>query len=361
MLSCVDHQWFSLSLQAEQKQLVNEAANTLMDFTKIDDAAAALLTLCGLDKLSSSPVSGSTSPIPSLQPPSAQPLVHGSESSVLLLPPPTQSPAHGSRSPLASLQPSAAEGSGGASPTPMELTRRADSAALEAPHVKCVSMSPASAGKPANDTGINVAHTSGDKAASIKQQASLFRDSNDQDRSERKMQEPHTAHSDTTTSTQLHYPAADSAKPSVGTGAPTAKPQSSNVMKICALLDAPVKTGDPVRRAGISYHNQWQHANATKIVYEMQLQQAKQNRADDPSQILPAGLRPCRTDAEREEYVSSFSKPIVERHQQIRPALLEMMKQLTWQAKQNERPYPFTSVPGKRARVSLHAIPAAKV
>ena len=332
----------SPSLQAEQQKLLNEAAHTLMDFTRVeDDAAAALLALCELDESAQSPVHESKSPSSPLQPASAQ------------------FPVHGSRSPLAPLHSSAAEDSGDASLTPVDLTSRADSAAAAPPHVTGVSVSPASGGKPANDTGTNAAYRSDNKAASIKQKAHLHRDSNDQDFSARQMPNPQ---SDCSTSTHLLLPAAKPAKLSVGTGAPTAKPQSSALMRACALLDAPVKIGDPVRSAGISHHDQSQHANATRIAYEMQLRNAEQNSRHVPSLDFPAGVRPFRTDKEREDYVTPFTKPLTDTHQQIGPALLDMMKQPAWQAKQKERQHPHTSVSGRIClSVSFHAMPAAKV
>ena len=108
--------------------------------------------------------------------------------------------------------------------------------------------------------------------------------------------------------------------------AAAARPMS-RLMKACALLDKPVQSTDASTTSAITAHDAWQNATAAKIMYDNVQTAADSHRKHSFPNVLPAGIRPCRTDQERQAYVAGAAAKVARDHESIAPALAAAIKQ----------------------------------
>ena len=83
-----------------------------------------------------------------------------------------------------------------------------------------------------------------------------------------------------------------------------------------------------VTACAISSHDAWQTAIAAKVWDDTAQSPVTQGAAD----VMPAGVRPCRTDKEREAYVAGAVAKAARDHESIKPALASVLKRKLSQA-----------------------------
>lgn len=121
---------------------------------------------------------------------------------------------------------------------------------------------------------------------------------------------------------------ADSAEPAPqGQAATAAAPTMSRLMRACALLDKPTKTKDAVTTSAISFNDAWQNTNAAEMMYQSAQTAAKSHRQYSSADVLPAGFKPCRTNAETKAYVAGVTAKVVSDHQVVEPKIAAVFKQ----------------------------------
>lgn len=108
-------------------------------------------------------------------------------------------------------------------------------------------------------------------------------------------------------------------------------PAMSRLMRACALLDKPAQTRDTATACAISSQDAWQNATAAKVLHDSVQIAAVSHREHGWANVLPAGVRPCRTEAERQALVAGVAAQVASNHASVKPALAAALKQRSGQ------------------------------